>query len=25
VMEQFVVPQAHDVLQAIYRTVNKKA
>src|SRR5213083_2047522 len=24
VMEQFVVPQADDVLQAIYRTVNKK-
>ena len=25
VMEQFVVPHADDVLQAIYRTVNKKA
>ena len=24
VMEQFVVPHADDVLQAIYRTVNKK-
>jgi len=24
-MEQFVIPHADDVLQAIFRTVNKKS